>query len=123
MPQNTNQYLIYVSAFKLCSKIKVNRKDNEDDLLQKLADCNQKLASVVKAELQDSLMFPDEDHNKSCSKAHNAVFKMSTSKEPEVLCFDLKWIEYEHLDVLTCFNLIPNSILLSEIYDLEGQRD
>lgn len=84
---------------------------------------NQKLCQIIKDELQNSLMFPDEDHYKSCPSVDKAVFKMSTSKEPEVLCFDLKWQEYEPLDVLTCFNLIPNSMKLSEIYDLEGQQD
>lgn len=123
MPQNKDQYIMYVSAFALCDKVKINRKDDEEVILDKTIDFNQKLCSVVKEENQNSLMFPDEDHYKSCPKVDRAVFRMSTSKEPEVLCFDLKWQEYEPLDVLTCFNLIPNSMKLSEIYDLEGQDD
>jgi hypothetical protein len=48
---------------------------------------------------------------------------MSTMMEPEVICLDIRWGEYEPLDVLTVFNLISNSIKLSDIYELEGQDD
>lgn len=123
LPQSQDQYLIYVSAFKICERVKVHRKDDESEILDKFLEYNQKLGPVVKQELQNSFMFPDEDHFKSCKKVDDAVYKMSTPKEPEVLCLDLKWSEYEPLDVLNCFNLIPNSIKLSEIYDLEGQED
>lgn len=123
MPQNKDQYIIYASAFTVCDRVKVQRKDEEEEILDKTLLFNQKLCQIIKQELQNSLMFPDEDHYKSCPSVDKAIFKMSTSKEPEVLCFDLKWQEYEPLDVLTCFNLIPNSMRLSEIYDLEGQQD
>lgn len=43
--------------------------------------------------------------------------------EPEVICLDIRWGEYEPLDVLTVFNLISNSIKLSDLYELEGQDD
>lgn len=84
---------------------------------------NQKLGPCIRQELQNSLMFPDEDHFKQCTRAKDAIFKMSTDKEPEVLCFDIKWGTYYPLDVLTVLNLIPNSIKLSEIYELEGQEE
>lgn len=123
MPQNKDQYLIYVSAFKICERVQVSRKDSVEDIFDKTQKFSQKLGELVKAELQKSLMFPDEDHFKQCRQAEDAVFKMSTPREPEVLSIDLKWSGYEPLDVLTCFNLIPNSLYLSSIYDLEGQDD
>jgi hypothetical protein len=43
--------------------------------------------------------------------------------EPEVICLDIRWGEYEPLDVLTVFNMISNSIKLSDLYELEGQDD
>ena len=48
---------------------------------------------------------------------------MSTMMEPEVICLDIRWGEYEPLDVLTVFNMISNSIKLSDLYELEGQDD
>jgi hypothetical protein len=123
LPQNKDQYLIYVSAYGLCDRVGVNRKDDLDSILDKYMKYNQKLGEVVRDEMQKSLEFPDKDHFKACKQVEQATFKMTTSKEPEVLCFDVKWGEYEHIDVLTCFNLIPNSIKLSDIYTLEGQND
>jgi hypothetical protein len=77
----------------------------------------------MKEQLCTSFEFPDVDHYNKCDKAKDAQFFLSTAKEPEVLCIDIRWGEYAPLDVLTCFNLIPNSIKLGDIYDLEGQED
>ena len=123
LPQNKDQYLIYVSAFKIWEQVGVNRKDTVEDILEKSEKYHQKLGNAVKSELEKSIVFPDDDHYKSWSRSDQAVYKMSTSREPEVLSIDLKWSEYEPLDVLTWFNLIPNSLYLSNIYDLEGQDD
>lgn len=35
----------------------------------------------------------------------------------------MRWHEYKALDVLTCFTLIPNTLNLSDIYELDGQID
>lgn len=123
LPQNKDQYLIYVSAFKIWEYIGINRKDEVESILEKSEKYHQKLGDMVKTELEKSIVFPDEDHFKKWSKAEKAVYKMSTSREPEVLSIDLKWSEYEPLDVFTWFNLIPNSLYLSNIYELEGQED
>lgn len=48
---------------------------------------------------------------------------MQTNKEPSVLTFDLKWYEVLPLSLLQFFNMIPNTMKLSELFDLQGQRD
>lgn len=64
MPQNKDQYLIYVSAFKICEHIGINRKDSVELILEKTERFNQKLGDMVKLELEKSIVFPDEDHYK-----------------------------------------------------------
>lgn len=64
LAQNSDQYITYVSAYKLCERIKIDRKDNEDDILKKLENFNQTLGSIIKDELCSSIMFPDLDHAK-----------------------------------------------------------
>ena len=103
--------------------MKIDRKDEDEDILDKYQKCNQQMGIHIKEQLENSIVFPNEDHSKKCKESANIKATMSTNKEPEVLCIDMKWHDYLPLDVLTCFNMIQNSMKLSDLFELEGQED
>lgn len=93
------------------------------ELMESIEKNKGKLGEFAKMEYGSSVIFPNEEHKKKCKKSVNAKMIVTTKKDPEILCVDIKWGDILSIDILSIMNLIPNSMKLSDLYQIEEQED
>ena len=68
-------------------------------------------------------MWTEQDHYKKCKKASDFQISIHTEKEPMVLSIDVKWAYVQPIDLLMFFNLIPNTLKLSDVFEVKPELD
>ena len=121
--KNADQYITYIFAQDLVQIVNIDHKATVNEIYDKILEFNQKFGLCAKKSLEHSLVFKDDEHVRKCKKTEEAICVMSTDKEPEVLCIDLRWSRSSPFEILSVFNLISNSMHLSDLYELDGQDD
>ena len=119
--QNRDQYLVMGLVFNVLKDVQLTRDDTPQTNEQKMEQAQGTFMSALKQLYASSLVEVEEqDHYKECSQSAQTEAIVSTNKEPEILTFDLKWAEVKPLDLLQLYNMLPNTMRLSELFTLEG---
>mmetsp|Transcript_6167 Transcript_6167/g.5763 ORF Transcript_6167/g.5763 Transcript_6167/m.5763 type:complete len:310 (+) Transcript_6167:536-1465(+) len=84
---------------------------------------HQKLGEFAKVILDRDQVRANEEHQKKCKHFEDADLIITTDKEPEIICIDIKYGGANAMQTFAVMNLIPNAIKISDIYEFTGEED